>query len=91
MFDDISINFEFSCVNSLGDEELGSSYLKFNILVRVKDVNTKKEIKTKVNLIITFLIITILIITIGLYLLKKEKKRSSENLTTSKKDYSINL
>jgi len=45
---DISINFEFSCVNSLGDEELGSSYLKFNILVRVKDVNTKKEIKTKV-------------------------------------------
>ena len=45
---DISINFEFSCVNSLGDEELGSNYLKFNVMIRVKDINTKKENKTKV-------------------------------------------
>ena len=63
----------------------------FDQIKKVNDSIINKEIKTKVNLIITFLIITILIITIGLYLLKKEKKRSSENLTTSKKDYSINL
>ena len=45
---DISINFEFSCIDSLGGEYLGSNYLKFNVMVRVKDVTTKKEIKTKV-------------------------------------------
>ena len=58
----------------------------FDQIKKVNDSIINKEIKTKVNLIITFLIITI-----GLYLLKKEKKRSSENLTTPKKDYSINL
>ena len=63
----------------------------FDQIKKVNDSIINKEIKTKINLIITFLLITILIITIGLYLLKKEKKRSSENLTTSKKDYSINL
>ena len=68
----------------------------FDQIKKVNDSIINKEIKTKINLIITFLIITfliitILIITIGLYLLKKEKKRSSENLTTPKKDYSINL
>jgi len=63
----------------------------FEQIKKVNDSIINKEIKTKINLIITFLLITILIITIGLYLLKKEKKRSSENLTTPKKDYSINL
>jgi len=63
----------------------------FDQIKKVNDSIINKEIKTKINLIITFLIITFLIITIGLYLLKKEKKRSSENLTTPKKDYSINL
>ena len=63
----------------------------FDQIKKVNDSIINKEIKTKINLIITFLLITILIITIGLYLLKKEKKRSSENLTTPKKDYSINL
>jgi AraC-like DNA-binding protein len=63
----------------------------FDQIKKVNDSIINKEIKTKINLIITFLLITILIITIGLYLLKKEKKRSSENLTTTKKDYSINL
>ena len=45
---DISINYEFSCINSLGGEELGSNYLKFNLMIRVKDITTKKETKTKV-------------------------------------------
>ena len=63
----------------------------FDQIKKVNDSIINKEIKTKINLIITFLLITILIITIGLYLLKKERKRSSENLTTPKKDYSINL
>jgi len=63
----------------------------FEQIKKVNDSIINKEIKTKINLIITFLLITILIITIGLNLLKKEKKRSSENLTTPKKDYSINL
>ena len=44
----MTINFEFSCVNELGEDYLGDNYLKFFMMVKVKDTVTKKETKSRV-------------------------------------------